>query len=144
MTMTRNTTKPKPIRKRASSGLQRPWIMMPKHFLRPHGPKHSMGTYICWGGSFTWQNGTLGYLASPILNISPTEIPGSNFFDSDSGSETVYSLSPVPIPVLRLSKSRSRFRFRFRDQTCLELDSDSETDSKSWTGNLGFRVRFRY
>ena len=39
------------------------------------------------------------------------EIPGSSFFDSDSGSETVQSRNSVPIP--RLSMARRRFRVRF-------------------------------
>ena len=57
------------------------------------------------------------------------EVPGSNFFDSDSGSDTVQSWNPIPVPVPRLSMSRTRFRFRFRDCTVLKLDSDSGSET---------------
>ena len=51
------------------------------------------------------------------------EVPGSSFFNSDSGSETVQSKNSVPIP--RLSMAKTRFRVRFRDCTGFELDSGS-------------------
>ena len=37
------------------------------------------------------------------------EVPGSSFFDSDSGSETVHSWNSVPITIPRLSMARTRF-----------------------------------
>ena len=58
-----------------------------------------------------------------------TEVPGSSFFDSDSGSETVQSRNSVPIPIPRLSMARRRFRVRFRDCTGFELDSDSGSET---------------
>ena len=58
-----------------------------------------------------------------------SEVPGSSFFDSDSGSETVQSRNSVPIPIPRLSMARTRFRVRFRDCTGFELDSDSGSET---------------
>ena len=55
------------------------------------------------------------------------EVPGSSFFDSDSGSQTVQSRNSVPITIPRLSMARTRFRIQFRDCTGFELDSGSET-----------------
>ena len=46
------------------------------------------------------------------------EIPGSNFFDSDSGSDTTLSWNPVPMQVLWLAMSRTRLVW-FRDWTFL-------------------------
>ena len=53
------------------------------------------------------------------------EVPGSSFFNSDSGSETVQSRNSDPIPILRLSMARTRFRVQFQDCTGCELDSES-------------------
>ena len=57
------------------------------------------------------------------------EVPGSSFFDSDSGSQTVQSRNSVPITIPRLSMARTRFQIRFRDCTGFELDSDSGSET---------------
>ena len=53
-------------------------------------------------------------------------IPGSDFFDSDSSSDTVQSRYLVQIPLW--------------DCLCLKLNSKSETDSQSGTGNPGILI----
>ena len=67
----------------------------------------------------------------PVLSApqDKAEVPGSSFFDSDSGSETVQSRNSVPIPIPRLSMARTRFRVRFRDCTGFELDSNSGSET---------------
>ena len=71
------------------------------------------------------------------------EVPGSSFFDSDSGSETVQSRNSVPIPIPRLSMARTRFRVRFRDCTGVELDSDSGSETAQASNSIPILRRFR-
>ena len=74
--------------------------------------------------------------------MKPTaEVPGSSFFDSDSGSETVQSKNSVPIP--RLSMARTRFRVQFRDCTGFELDSDSGSETAQAQNSIPIPRQFR-
>ena len=70
------------------------------------------------------------FLKKIQIMYSTSEVPGSSFFDSDSGSETVQSRNSVPIQIPRLSMARTQFRVRFRDCTGLELDSDSGSETE--------------